>query len=631
MKLSYNYSRTDNSYFSLHLTSTQCFLDQHPSEARRDQSSLFSSQASSSISRRFSCFLVSSKLRFRRSLIAVLFQLNREEEEVEDEYEGNEEEHFNVGEEPEDVIDEDVEGEGDVEEDEKLEGLDLDMADEDGDGYQDQDEIDGMGYQNELHEHDTAAAQSHEDVNARVPSESAVAEVCNGDEGDMREKVIAMDAVAARKEEGGASPLETPQMERKLDESKDDPLSRPEHGSEVFVGNISKDTMEEDLRELCTPCGDIFEVRVMRDKDRGDSVNKGFAFVTFTNKEYAQRAIETLNDCELKGRKLRFSSSQLKNKLFIGNIPKSWDKEELEKTLSEKGPGIQNIELLKDPQNPDKNRGFAFVEYYNHACAEHSRRMLSAPGFKLGTNTPTINWADSPSGSDLAASSQVKVVYVRNLPESATQEQLWKLFEHHGEITKVMLPQSKAGQPKRDFGFIHFADRSSALKAIEKSEKYVLDGRELETSLAKPPAEKRPGAAAAMPSPFGSGILPQALPARGGFALPGPNMYGGMAMGFSGSRGFGQVQPVIYGRGPTPAGMAMVPMMLPDGRIGYVLQQSGTAVAPSVSAYDREGRGGGRGPHSQKQAGTLAVSSAHQKLKQAWSIELNSSELSACS
>lgn len=67
-------------------------------------------------------------------------------------------------------------------------------------------------------------------------------------------------------------------------------------------------------------------------------------------------------------------------------------------------------------------------------------------------------------------------MYVRNLPDTATQEQVWKLFERHGEITKVMLPQSKPGQQKRDFGFVHFADRSSALKAIEKTEKYELDG-----------------------------------------------------------------------------------------------------------------------------------------------------------
>jgi hypothetical protein len=33
--------------------------------------------------------------------------------------------------------------------------------------------------------------------------------------------------------------------------------------------------------------------------------------------------------------------------LFVGNIPKAWEKEELEKTLAEQGPGIQSVELLK--------------------------------------------------------------------------------------------------------------------------------------------------------------------------------------------------------------------------------------------------------------------------------------------
>jgi heterogeneous nuclear ribonucleoprotein R len=68
-------------------------------------------------------------------------------------------------------------------------------------------------------------------------------------------------------------------------------------------------------------------------------------------------------------------------------------------------------------------------------------------------------------------------LYVRNLPESATQEDLVKLFEPHGEVSKVILPQSRPGQPKRDFGFIHYVDRSSALKAIDKGQKYTLGGK----------------------------------------------------------------------------------------------------------------------------------------------------------
>ena len=38
-------------------------------------------------------------------------------------------------------------------------------------------------------------------------------------------------------------------------------LSLPPHGSEVFIGGLPRDATEEDLRELCEPFGEIFEVR----------------------------------------------------------------------------------------------------------------------------------------------------------------------------------------------------------------------------------------------------------------------------------------------------------------------------------------------------------------------------------
>lgn len=64
---------------------------------------------------------------------------------------------------------------------------------------------------------------------------------------------------------------------------------------------------------------------------------------------------------------------------------------------------------------------------------------------------------------------------MKNLPENITKEKIKELFERHGEVTKVVLPPAKAGQ-KRDFGFVHFAERSSALKAVKGSEKYEVDG-----------------------------------------------------------------------------------------------------------------------------------------------------------
>lgn len=64
---------------------------------------------------------------------------------------------------------------------------------------------------------------------------------------------------------------------------------------------------------------------------------------------------------------------------------------------------------------------------------------------------------------------------MKNIPENVTTDQLKDLFRRHGEVTKVVMPPGKAGG-KRDFGFIHYAERSSALKAVKETEKYEIDG-----------------------------------------------------------------------------------------------------------------------------------------------------------
>ena len=70
---------------------------------------------------------------------------------------------------------------------------------------------------------------------------------------------------------------------------------------------------------------------------------------------------------------------------------------------------------------------------------------------------------------------QVKALYVKNIPENTSIEQLKELFQQHGEVTKVIMPPAKSGG-KRDFGFVHYAERSSALKAIKETEKYDING-----------------------------------------------------------------------------------------------------------------------------------------------------------
>ncbi|XP_010542795.1 PREDICTED: heterogeneous nuclear ribonucleoprotein R-like isoform X2 [Tarenaya hassleriana] len=365
-------------------------------------------------------------------------------------------------------------------------------------------------------------------------------------------------------------------------------LSLPPHGSEIFIGGLPKDIGEEDLRDLCEPIGEVFEVRLMKDRDSGES--KGYAFVAFKSKDIAQKAIEELHGKVLKGKTIRCSLSETKNRLYIGNIPKSWTEDEFRKVIENVGPGVEHIELIKDPTNPNCSRGFAFVLYYNNACADYSRQKMIDANFKLEGNTPTVTWADPKASPEYsAAAAQVKALYVKNIPENTSTDQLKELFQRHGEVTKIVMPPGKGG--KRDFGFVHYAERSSALKATKDSEKYEINGQVLEVVIAKPQTEKKtdssyPYGAVLHPSPF------TAAPAFGGFAAA---SYGslGVAGGFN--------QPMIYGRGAMPTGMQMVPMVLPDGRIGYVLQQPGMQMAPPPQTSRRVDRtnvssgGSGRG------------------------------------
>ncbi|KAL9397090.1 hypothetical protein Peur_011343 [Populus x canadensis] len=357
-------------------------------------------------------------------------------------------------------------------------------------------------------------------------------------------------------------------------------LSLPPHGSEVFIGGLPKDVIEDELRDLCETIGEIFEIRLMKDKDTGES--KGFAFVAFKSKEVARKATEELRSKDYKGKTLRCSINETKNRLFIGNVPKNLTEDEFRKIIEEVGPGMEVLELIKDPQTPTRNRGFAFILYYNNACADYSRQKMLNANFKLDGHTPTVSWADPkgmPPDHSPAAAGQVKALYVKNIPENTSTEKLKELFQRHGDVTKVVMPPGKAG--KRDFGFIHYAERSSALKAVRDTEKYEIDGQLLEVVLAKPQADKKPDGS----YPYNIGVNPNPvpLPAYSGFA---GNPYGSSGTGFGVAAGF--QQPVIYGRGPMPAGMHMVPMVLPDGRIGYVLQQPGVQMPqPRPQRVDR--------------------------------------------
>lgn len=57
--------------------------------------------------------------------------------------------------------------------------------------------------------------------------------------------------------------------------------------------------------------------------------------------------LNCINSPFSQGKKIRCSTSQAKNRLFIGNVPRSWGEEDLRKTVTEAGPGVTAVELVK--------------------------------------------------------------------------------------------------------------------------------------------------------------------------------------------------------------------------------------------------------------------------------------------
>ena len=76
----------------------------------------------------------------------------------------------------------------------------------------------------------------------------------------------------------------------------------------LYVGNLSFDTSESDLRTAFEAHGNVDSVAVVSDKYTGRS--RGFGFVEMNNDEEAKAAMADLNEKELDGRKLNVNEAR---------------------------------------------------------------------------------------------------------------------------------------------------------------------------------------------------------------------------------------------------------------------------------------------------------------------------------
>ena len=76
----------------------------------------------------------------------------------------------------------------------------------------------------------------------------------------------------------------------------------------IYVGNLSYEVDEMDLKEAFGVFGEVETVKVIKDNYTGRS--KGFGFVEMSNNAGGQAAINGLNDKELKGRTVKVNTAR---------------------------------------------------------------------------------------------------------------------------------------------------------------------------------------------------------------------------------------------------------------------------------------------------------------------------------
>lgn len=71
----------------------------------------------------------------------------------------------------------------------------------------------------------------------------------------------------------------------------------------IYVGNMSLETNEDELREAFGAYGNVATVKIVRDGATGES--RGFGFVGMPTEAEAKAAVEAMNGAELKGSELK--------------------------------------------------------------------------------------------------------------------------------------------------------------------------------------------------------------------------------------------------------------------------------------------------------------------------------------
>ncbi|KAJ1897826.1 Protein phosphatase PP2A regulatory subunit B [Coemansia sp. IMI 209127] len=267
----------------------------------------------------------------------------------------------------------------------------------------------------------------------------------------------------------------------------------PFPNASLYVGELDESVTEAMLFELFNMIGPVASIRVCRDAITRRSLR--YAYVNYHNHADGERALETLNYTEIKGRPCRIMWSQRdptlrksgSGNIFIKNLDESIDNKALHDTFAAFG-AIMSCKVAVDEHG--MSRGYGFVHYETRDAAEQAIDNVNGMllndskvyvGFHLSRHERLSHMEEMRS--------KFTNVYVKNIEGEVDDDMLRELFSKHGEITSAIVQRDDEGK-SRGFGFVNFKDHEAARVAVEELHDTEVNGQKLFVSRAQKKAER---------------------------------------------------------------------------------------------------------------------------------------------
>lgn len=247
----------------------------------------------------------------------------------------------------------------------------------------------------------------------------------------------------------------------------------PFQSASLYVGDLHNESTEGLLFEIFNRVGPVASIRVCRDAVTRRSL--GYSYVNFHAVEDAERALDTMNFTEIKGRPCRIMWSQRDPSLrksgvgnvFIKNLPPSIDNKGLFDTFSVSG-NILSCKVATDDAGASK--GYGYVHYETAEAAEECISKFN--GLSIDDHDITVGLfvrrgerADQTGWTNL---------YVKNFPENWDDEKVKATFATFGAVASVLIKRDPEGKSLK-FGFVNFAEHDAAEKALNDLNNKTMD------------------------------------------------------------------------------------------------------------------------------------------------------------